>query len=335
MKTRMLFAVLAAAAVGFSPAASAQKEAPLPKQAAIIKYDPAFDEIVPPGAKLELLKGGFDDGLEGGVWVRAGNYLLFSNKPHQTIDKWTADGKHEVYLDLGKLTGKHGEGWTLSSGTTLDKEGRLVYTSPGEQAIIRIEKDGKRTMVATHYNGKRLVHPNDLVYKSNGTLYFTDNATPPPGAKQELPFSVYMLKAGAKAGDAKLLSTGLIKRPNGIALSPDEKVLYVNNSTDKQIFRFDVNPDDTVSNGKLWIDLSKDTRPGVPDGMRVDEKGNVYDSGPGGIRVFAPSGKLLGMFELPDRATNMAFGDADGKTLYMANHTTLYRIKLKIPGLIH
>jgi len=309
----------------------AQAPAESPKKASIIKTDSGLDEIVPAGARLELLKEGFKDGLEGGVWIRDGNYLLFSNKPEQTIDKWTADGKHSVFLDLGKITGKKGAEWTLSSGTALDKEGRLVYTSPGEQAIVRIEKDGQRTMLATHYDGKRLVHPNDLVYKSNGTLYFTDNAAPPPGVKQELPFSVYMLKSGK----VELLSTGLIERPNGIALSPDEKVLYVNNSTGKQVFRFDVRLDDKISNGKLWVDLSKDQRPGVPDGMRVDQKGNVYDSGPGGIYVFSPSGKHLGTFELPDRGTNMAFGDADGKTLYLVNHSSLYRIRLKIPGLIH
>jgi gluconolactonase len=328
MKTLLVAAVAGAL---WAVSLSGQAPAESPRKASIIRVDPSFDEIVPAGAKLELLKEGFKDGLEGGVWIRSGNYLLFSNKPQQTVDKWTADGKHSVYLDLGKLTGKKGAEWTLSSGTTLDKEGRLVYTSPGEQAIVRIEKDGQRTMIATHYNGKRLVHPNDLVYKSNGTLYFTDNAAPPPGVTQELPFSVYMLRNGK----VELLSTGVIERPNGIALSPDEKVLYVNNSTGKQVFRFDIQPDETLANGKLWVDLSKDQRPGVPDGMRVDQKGNVYDSGPGGIYVFAPSGKHLGTFELPDRGTNMAFGDADGKTLYLVNHTSLYKIKLKIPGLIH
>lgn len=296
--------------------------------ASIARLHPDLDAIVPAGAQLELLKDGFRDGLEGGVWIRQGGYLLFSNKPEQEIDKWTPDGKLSVYLNLAEVAKVADRKVTLSSGTTLDREGRLVYCSPGERAVIRIEPDGKRTILADRYEGKRLGHPNDLVYKSDGTLYFTDNGDAPKGEEMELPLGAYMLKNGK----VQLITTGQLLHPNGIAVSPDERILYINESGKRQVWRFEIQPDDSAINGRLWVDMNLNPAPGIPDGMRVDKKGNVYDSGPGGVWILSPDGKHLCTLLLPDRATNLAWGDADGKTLYLINHTTLYRIKLNIEG---
>ena len=321
-----MYKVWAALAFVFSislPIAHAQSKA------SIERLDPGLDAIVPAGAQLELLKDGFRDGLEGGTWIRDGGYLIFSNKPERLISKWTEDGKLSVYLDLAEVAKSEKVKGSMSSGTTLDREGRLVYCSPAERKVIRIEKDGHRTVVADRYQGKPLVHPNDLVYKSDGTLYFTDNGDAPGDEVGALPRSTYSLKHG----EVRLISTGQLTHPNGIAISPDEKFLYVNDSGKKQIWRFEIQPDDSAINGRLWADMSSNPAPGIPDGMRVDKKGNVYDSGPGGVWILSPQGKHLGTFLLPDRATNMAWGGADGKTLYLVNHTTLYQIKLNIEGL--
>jgi gluconolactonase len=299
-------------------------------KASIARLDPALDAIVPADARLELLKDGFKDGLEGGVWDRKGGFLIFSNKPERTITKWAPDGKFSTYLNLAEGTKVGDPKATLSSGTTMDKEGRLVYCSPGDRAIIRIERDGKRTIVADKFEGKRFSHPNDLSYKSNGTLYFTDNGEPPKGETEELPNSVYLLKNGK----VQLISTGQLVHPNGIAVSADEKFLFINDSAKKQVWRFDIQPDDTATNGRVWADMSADKKPGIPDGMRVDKKGNVYDAGPGGIWILSPEGKHLGTFLLPppDRGTNLAFGDSDGRTLYLMNHLSVYRIRLNVEG---
>jgi gluconolactonase len=301
-----------------------------PKKPSIARLDSTLDAVVPSGAQLEVLVEGFKDGLEGGVWNRKGGYLLFSNKPERLINKWTPDGKLSVYLNLAEVAKIADPKASLSSGTTMDREGRLVYCSPGERAVIRIEPDGKRTIVAAQYQGKRLSHPNDLVYKSDGTLYFTDNGDPPAGEIGELPTSAYLLKNG----QIHLITTGQLEHPNGIAVSPDEKFLYINDSAKRQVWRFEIQPDDTAINGRLWLNMSSDKAAGVPDGMRVDKKGNVYDAGPGGIWIVSPEGKHIGTLLIPppDRPTNLAFGGADGKTLYLMNHTSLYRIRLNIEG---
>jgi gluconolactonase len=291
----------------------------------IVKLDSALDQIVPPGAKLEKLGDGFVF-LEGPLWVRNGGYLLFSNMPEATISKWTPDGKISPVVDLTKFirtTETVDSENYLSNGLTFDREGRLVYCSQIGHAIMRIEKDGKHTILANTFEGKRLSRPNDLVLKSNGSLYFTDNGRG-PGA---LPSSAYLLK------DGKLqIVTRELASPNGIALSPDEKYLYVNDISKKTVWRFDVQPDDSVTNRRLFVDMNSVKGDGGPDGMKVDKKGNVYDSGPGGFWILSPEGKELGRILTPDRVSNLAFGDADGKTLYITLHNALYRIRLNIEG---
>ena len=135
-----------------------------------------------------------------------------------------------------------------------------------------------------------------------------------------------------KKGEVRLITTGQLPHPNGIAVSADEKFLYINDSGKKQLWRFEIQPDDNAINGRVWADMSSDPAPGTLDGIRVDKKGNVYDTGPGGVWILSPEGKHIGTLLIPDRATNLAFGDADGKTLYLMNHTSLYRIRLNAEG---
>jgi gluconolactonase len=182
-------------------------------------------------------------------------------------------------------------------------------------------------VIADRYEGKRLNRPNDLVLKSDGAIYFTD-PRPANNPEMELPTSgVFLVKNGA----VKLLLDDY-RVPNGLAFSPDEKYLYVNDTQRRLIMRYDVQPDDTISNGRVFIDMSADKTPGNPDGMKVDARGNAYCTGPGGVWIMSPEGKHLGTIPLPENATNMNFGDVDGKTLYITDRRSLARIRLKIQG---
>jgi len=311
----------------------------------VVRLDTALDQIISADTKVEKLAGDFGF-VEGPVWVRSGGYLLFSDIPANAIDKWTPDGKLSVFLKPSGFTGsdpsdvgsQNNNGQTTvtllgSNGVTLDRQGRVVFCAHGDRDVVRIEKDGKRTVLADRLEGKRLNSPNDLVFKSDGALYFTD---PSAGLrkrdddpKKELPFNgVYLLKNGMLRVLDKTFAT-----PNGIAFSPDEKYLYVNDTTRKLIMRYEVQPDDTIANGKVFIDMSADKAAGVPDGMKVDQKGNVYCTGPGGFWIMSPEGKHLGTVKTPELPANMAFGDADAKTLYLTARTGLYRIRLKVAGI--
>ncbi len=308
---------------------------------AIVRLDPALDAIISPNAKLEMLKSEVFGISEGPVWVPDGKsgYVAFSDIAANVIYKWTLDDKMEILLDKSGYTGDvaavSNAGYFAragllyiynfgSNGITLDQQGRLVFTAQGDRAIVRLEKDGKRTVLADRYEGKRLSRPNDLVIKSDGAVYFSD-PHPDNNPTIELPYSaVFMIKNGA----VRLLDNTY--RPNGLAFSPDEKYLYVNG--EQKIRRYDVQPDGTIANGRIWADLSLDKAPGNPDGMKVDVKGNVYCTGPGGVWILSPDGKHLGTILLPEPATNMAFAGVDGKTLYITDRRSLERIRLNTPG---
>ncbi len=307
----------------------------------VVRLDPALDKIIAPNAKLETLVQGAFGISEGPVWIRNGQYLLFSDIAANVIYKWTPnDRQMTVFLKDSGYTGELNkisqEGYLArsgplfifdfgSNGITLDPQGRLVFCAQGDRTIVRIEKDGKRTVLADRYEGKRLNRPNDLIVKSNGTIYFTD---PPTPVHMELPeAAVFMLK------DGKLTPLPVpVKdvRPNGIALSPDEKILYVNGS--KTIHAFDVRPDDNVEHDRVFIDMNSDKTSGGTDGMKVDRQGNLYCTGPGGIWIMNPQGKHVGTILLPEPATNLAFGDADYKTLYVTDRRHLQRIRLLTAG---
>ena len=307
-----------------------------PVETQIIRKDPALDEILTPGTKIEKLAGGFLF-TEGPVWVRDGSYLLFSDPNNNLIYRWTPDGQVFVYRTKSGYTGMDiGEyGQPGSNGLTLDKEGRLTINEHGNRRVTRLEKNGQLTVLADRYEGKRLNSPNDLVYRSDGALYFTD---PPFGLpkyfedpRKELPYSgVYRVFQGK----VQLLTTEL-SGPNGLVFSPDEKYFYVDNWDEKRkiIMRYELNPDGTLSNGQVFFDMTSAPGEDALDGMKIDQKGNLYVSGPGGLWIISPEGKHLGTIIGPEHPHNMAWGDEDGKTLYLCARTGLYRIRLNIPGI--
>jgi gluconolactonase len=273
--------------------------------------------ILDDSAKLEKVAGNFQF-IEGPIWHPDG-FLLFSDIPADIIYKFASNQQVEVFR---RPSGK-------ANGNTLDKENRLLTAEHENRRVSRTEKDGKVITLADRYEGKRLNSPNDLVVKSDGSIYFTDPSYGVSKDQEELGFyGVYRL-----APDGKL--TLLVKElvlPNGIAFSPDEQKLYVNNSEARYIAVYDVKPDGTVTNERLFADLKDASQGGVPDGLKVDLEGNVYSTGPGGVWILSPDGKVLGKISVPETATNLAWGESDRKTLYITANTSLYRIRLKIAG---
>jgi gluconolactonase len=306
----------------------------------IRRIDPALDKLLPAGAKVEKIAGGFRF-VEGPVWNRKAGYLVFSDIPGNAIMTWSPSGGASVFR-ARIFEGEYPDGMQVgTNGLTLDKEGRIVAAEHGNRQVSRIERDGALTVLAGRYEGKRLNSPNDLVVKKNGDIYFTD---PPfgllrPGqgvadaAKsplRELDFSgVFRITAPGKID----LMTKDIALPNGLAFSPDEKKLYVANSAGKTWSVYDVAKDGTLANGRIFYDADKETGPGVPDGMKVDTAGNVWATGPGGILVISAQAKLLGVIGFPEVPANCAWGDADGKTLYVTARTGLYRIRTNSTGI--
>src|ERR1700730_11025051 len=289
----------------------------------VARLNPALDDIVPADAKVEKLVDSFGF-LEGPVWIRKGGYLLFSDIPANVIYKFSPDDrKLSVAVPYSGFTGTDasGAGMQLNNGqgvvtllgsnaVTLDPQGRIVYCAHGDHQVVRLEADGRRTVLASQFEGKRLNSPNDLVYKSDGALYFTDPAAGlrdgDKDARKELPFAgIYMLKGGK----LQLITKDL--RPNGLAFSPDEKYIYLVDGTDgkKALRRFEMQPDDTIANGQLFIDMTPDKAPGGPDGVKVDQRGNVYSTGPGGVWIMGPDGKHLGTIVTTELPANLAFGD--------------------------
>ena len=301
----------------------------------ILRKDDALDAIVTPGTKLEKLAGGFLF-TEGPVWVPDGGYLLFSDPNNNLIYRWSENEGVSIYRTHSGYTGTDiGEyGQPGSNGLTLDAQGRVTINEHGNRRVTRLEKNGQLTVLADRYDGKRLNSPNDLVYRSDGALYFTD---PPFGLpkffedrRKELPFSgVYCLISG----ELKLVSKSL-SGPNGLAFSPDERYLYVDNWDDKRkvILRYEVQPDGSLTNEKTFYDASEEPGEDAWDGLKVDVQGNVYASGPGGLWILSPEGKHLGTISGPEHPHNMAWGGEDNRTLYLAAQTGLYRLHLIIPG---
>lgn len=288
----------------------------------VVTVSPEFKRIVPAGAQIEKLAGGFKF-IEGPVWMPEG-FLLFSDIPNDALVKW--DPKTAKVSDYRKPSAN-------TNGNTLDAKGRLVCCEHTGRRVSRREADGSYVTVVDRYNGKRFHSPNDVVFKSDGAMYFTD---PPYGlpkqdddpAKELTHNGVYRVKDGK----VTLLTTELT-RPNGLAFSPDEKTLYVANSDSKRKLwmSYPVKSDGALGAGKVFFDVTSSTEDGLPDGMKVDKEGNVYGTGPGGVWVFNPVGKHLGTIKPTEPPANCAWGD-DGKTLYMTARTSLYRIRLNIAG---
>ena len=307
----------------------------------VIRTDPAIDAIVPPNPKIYKLADGFQF-TEGPIWVRGGGYLIFSDPNANTMYKYKpglndAPGELSVFRQPSGYSGADiaEYGQPGSNGLTLDPQGRLTINEHGNHRVTRLEKDGSLTVLADSYQGKRLNSPNDLVYRSDGALFFTD---PPFGLpkffddpRKELPYSgVFSIHQGK----LQLVSTDL-KGPNGIAFSPDEKYLDVTNWDEKKkiIMRYEALPDGTLKNGQLFFDMTSAPGEDALDGMKVDRKGNLYLSGPGGIWILSPEGRHLGTIIAPKNAHNLAWGDADGKTLYLCALSGLYRMRVNIEGI--
>ena len=304
----------------------------------VIRNDPGINAIVPLNPKIFKLAEGFQF-TEGPVWVKSGKeggHLLFSDPNANTIYKYTQNSKLSVFRTASGYAGADiaEYGQPGSNGLTLDKQGRLTIDQHGNRRVIRIGADGREEMLADRYEGKRFNSPNDLFYKSDGALYITD---PPFGLpkffddkRKELPFSgVYRIKDGKVQ-----LLTSELTGPNGIAFSPDEKFLYVGNWDVKKkvVMRYPVKADGLLDKGEVLIDMTEAPGEDAIDGIKVDTQGNLYVSGPGGLWIVSPQGKHLGTIIGHKHPHNMAWGDDDGRTLYLAAQSGLYRISLNIPG---
>jgi len=329
---RFSITVLAACVLAFGLTGCGPKE---PEFGSMERRSPALDRVVPPGARVERIATGFAF-TEGPVWM-PGGYLLFGDLPNNVIWRWdpgtglvSVMRERSGYADADRPPG----GAMGSNGMTLDSQGRLMVCEPGNRRVTRTEPNGSITVLADRYDGKRLNSPNDLVYrKADGSLYFTD---PPHGLVQEdldpakeLPFNgVY------RVADRKLqLVERALRRPNGIAFSTDESYLFVSNSDParKIWMRYRVQPDGSLADGTVFLDLTG--MPGqAPDGMKVDQEGNLYLTGPGGVWILAPSGEILGVIRTRQEPANLAWGDDDRRTLFMTAPNEVYRIRLGVPG---
>lgn len=312
------------------------------------RLDASADRILPAHAQLQKVADGFT-WVEGPVWVKGS--LFFAEITSNSIRRWTPGSGVSIFLQPSGYQGSapYGGPEPGSNGMTLDADGRLTVAGHAQRDIYRLESLNPKaeiTILADSYHGKRLNSPNDLVYKSDGSLYFTD---PPYGLRtqkdndphKELQVNgVYRIphalqqKPGAALDRAalQLLITDLT-RPNGIAFSPDEKYLYVDNSEPKKLWmRYRVQPDGSVTDPRVLYDDTADTRPGAPDGMKLDTQGNIYSAGPGGVWIFSPDGKPLATILFPEKVANLAWAGPDHRMLYIVASTSIYRVHLNIPG---
>jgi sugar lactone lactonase YvrE len=293
--------------------------------------DPGLHDLVAPDAPIDRIAGGLTF-TEGPVW--RGGELLFSDIPNKRIARWRRlpEGPELTTFATG-----------MSNGLTLDRQDRVLAAEHGGRRVSRVADDGTRTVLAEHFQGKRLNSPNDIVVRSDGTIYFTDPpyavrpATPgmtrPPGwweqpipGKEQPCHGVYRI---APDGSLHLLVDDFAL-PNGLAFSPDESVLYIDDSARKHIRALDVKPDGALTNSRVLLDMASDD-PGVPDGLKVDVRGNVFCTGPGGVWVCRANGALLGRIILPELPANLAWAE-DGRTLFLTARTSVYRLVTRTRG---
>lgn len=305
----------------------------------IYKFEDALNKVILPGTKIEKIADGFSF-TEGPVWHPEG-YLLFSDPNTNSIYRYQPENNNvTVYMSHSGYTGADiGDyGQPGSNGLAIDKEGRLIVDQHGNRRVVRYEKKGPLTVLADRIDGKRFNSPNDLVLKSDGTIYFTDPPYGLPGfysdSKKELDYQgVFMIRNGKVSAVAKDCGG-----PNGIAFSPDEKFLYVTNwdirdiHHTKAIWRYEVNIDGTLKNGKIFFDFNFTEDDEALDGIKVDKAGNLFVSAPGGLWILSPTATILGKMVTPERPANMAWGGQDGKTLYMTAHSSIYKLRVITGG---
>jgi gluconolactonase len=314
-----------AAGGGLAMASGARMAHAAQAGARIEQFDPALDKIISTSEPIQTLATGFGGGgnTEGPVWWHEGGFLLFSSIGDNQVIKYTP----------GKGTSVYREKTNGANGHARDMQGRLVACEGILRRVTREEADGTFTVIANTYQGKRINKPNDVVVKSDNSIYFTDPWNIPDLPQPwDLDFNgVY--RVSPDLGTVNLLTRDLYL-PNGLAFSPDEKILYIGDSRRRQIIAFDVMGNGLLANQsqRLFVDL-KGEEPGGPDGFKVDMAGNLYTGGPGGIYIVDPSGKKLGrIVHGQPQTTNIAFGGDDWKTLYFTTHSTLGSVKLKIAG---
>jgi gluconolactonase len=320
-----------------APAPITSATAPYATVGTVERLDPALDALLAPDAALEKLAEGFS-WSEGPIWVAAQSHLLFSDVPQDRVYRWKDGEGISVFLEPSGFTGTVYNGRERgSNGLTLDRQGRLVLCQHGDRRVARLAPDGKNfATIVDRFEGRRFSSPNDLCFDRAGNLFFTD---PPYGlpadTKQETAFNgVYRLGI-----DGKLtVITRDMDRPNGVALSPDERTLYVGSTHDPKpvIMAYALDVSGTVTAGRVFFDatdlIARTKRKGGFDGLKVDAHGNLWSTGPGGVLVISPQGKHLGTL-LTGRATaNCTFGGADGQTLYVTAGDLLLRIKTKVAG---
>jgi gluconolactonase len=332
------FAGDAGNAAGGKPSKASLQEKAYPWMGKIERLDPAIDRLLAPDAVIEKLAAGFE-WSEGPVWVKRGGYLLFSDVPNNVVFKWEPGlGTTQFLYPSGYTSSARRGGEPGSNGLTLDSQGRLILCQHGDRQVGRLEKNGKIKPVAQYYRYGRFNSPNDLVYKSNGDLYFTD---PPYGLQKlnddpnkELLFNgVYRV---TPKGEVTLLTSELTF-PNGIAFSPDEKTLYVAVSDPRNavVMEYEVLPKGTLGSGRVFFDANGLLKKGkgLPDGLKVDKQGNVWATGPGGVLILSPQGKHLGTINTGEATANCAFGGKDGSTLYITADMYLCRVQTLTRGL--
>ena len=307
------------------------------KSSSIERLDPALDGLLAVDARVEKLAEGFT-WSEGPIWVPAQDALLFSDVPENRIYRWKDGNGASVFLEPSGFTGTEYRGRERgSNGLTLDGQGRLTLCQHGDRRVARLAPDGKHfETVVDRFEGKRFSSPNDLCYDKAGNLYFTD---PPYGlpsdVKPEIAFNgVYRLGTD---GRLTVIERAL-SRPNGIALSPDEKTLYVGSTDDKEPFMkaYALNADGSVAGSRVFFDaadlMARTKRRGGFDGMKIDERGNIWTTGPGGVLIISPEGKHLGTILTGRPTANCAFGDADHMTIYITANESLLRVRTKVKG---
>ncbi|HBB32695.1 MAG TPA: gluconolactonase [Cyanobacteria bacterium UBA8803] len=279
----------------------------------------AFKSLFPKTVKLDRVATGFQF-TEGPIWCAAEKCLLFSDIPANKIYKLNRDRQVTIFREPSGN----------ANGLTQDRQGRLIACEHGTRRVTRTEKDGSITVLAEKFQGKKLNSPNDVVVKNDSAIYFTD---PPYGIQpeqQEQPIQgVYRLSPD---GSQLTVVADDFDKPNGLAFSPDEQRLYIDDSERRHIRVFDVQPDGTLTNSRIFHDM-KSNQPGLPDGMKIDREGHLYCTGAGGVWVFDPDGHHLGTILTPEVPTNCAWGDDDRQTLYITAGTSVYQIRVNIPGI--
>lgn len=286
--------------------------------------DKRFESVVGPSVNFERLAAGCIF-TEGPLWHPRGRYLLFSDMPGDHLRRWSEkDGTTTFRKPCNK-----------SNGLAWDSQGRLLTCEHASSRLTRTEPDGKITVLASHYSGKELNSPNDLAVKSDGAIYFSDptyGRMEHYGEPREPRLSFRGVYRLSPDGALLTLLVDDFGQPNGICFSLDEKTLFVSDTDRQHIRAFDVKPDGTIANSRVWAE-TVGVAPGAPDGLKIDSAGNIYSCGPGGIHVFAPDATCLGVINVPEYTANFCWGDDDLKSLFITASTSVYRARVAVPGI--